>query len=206
MKVLVGCERSGRIREAFRALGHDAWSCDLEASDIPGQHIRGDLFGPGGVWRIDGEFDLFIAHPPCTRLAVSGACRFKGRETEQSEAIRFFMACINAPVPRMAVENPVGIMSTLYRKPDQIIQPWMYGHPESKATCLWLRGLPMLRATDVLTATRWRTTPGGKRVPQWDNQTASGQNKLGPSPDRGEIRARTYQGVAEAMAKQWGSL
>jgi hypothetical protein len=142
-----------------------------------------------------GDWDLMVCHPPCTHLAVSGARWFKTKQVEQREGIWFFLALANAPVPRIAVENPVGIMSTIWRRPDQIIQPWQFGHPESKATCLWLKGLPLLVPTSVL-----KKPARG----HWDNQTPSGQNKLGPSPERWMLRSKTYIGIAEAMASQWG--
>lgn len=191
MKILVACEFSGRVREAFKAQGHDAWSCDLLPTEIPGQHIQGDVLEV-----LDKGWDLMIAHPPCTHLAVSGARYFARKRADgtQQAAIDFFMALVNAPIPRIAVENPVCIMSRLYRKPDQIVQPWMFGHPESKATCLWLKGLPLLIPTNVL------PLPESGR---WNNQTASGQNRLTPSPDRWKQRSETYLGIAEAMARQW---
>ena len=224
MKILVGCERSGVVRRAFRALGHDAWSCDIEpADDGPLHHfcctIEELLVQPL-------QWDLGIFFPPCTHLAVSGARYFKQKRADgrQQAAIDFFMRLVNAPIDKIAIENPVGIMSSRYRKPDQIIQPWQFGHPESKATCLWLKGLPRLEGTDVLISTRvrcraclWR----GKRSamwqgrcpvcrvpsvlqPLWANQTPSGQNKLGPSADRAAIRSKTYDGIGAAMAQQWG--
>jgi hypothetical protein len=139
-------------------------------------------------------WDLMIAHPPCTHLAVSGARYFaqKRADGRQQQGIDFFMALINAPIERIAVENPVGIMSSYYRKPDQIIQPWQFGHPESKATCLWLKGLPPLKPANIL-----------EDMGRWDNQTPSGQNKLGPSEDRWKLRSITYHGIAQAMAEQW---
>ena len=192
MKILFACEKSGRVREAFARKGHDAWSCDILDSDIPGQHIKGyleDVIGSGEEW------DMIIAFPPCTHLAVSGARYFAQKQEEQGYAIGFFMMIANRKCPKIGIENPVGIMSTHWRKPDQIIQPWMFGHPESKKTCLWLKGLPLLKPTNVL------------ELPErgyWDNQTRSGQNKLGPSPDRAMLRGITYQGIADAMAAQWG--
>ena len=191
MKVLVACEFSGVVREACREKGHDAWSCDILPTEIPGQHIRGDV-----LEILDKGWDLMIAHPPCTDLAVSGARYFAEKKADgrQQRAVDFFMALVNASIPRIAVENPVCIMSRLYRKPDQIIQPWMFGHPESKATCLWLKGLPILQPTNVV------PLPESGR---WNNQTASGQNRLAPSPDRWKQRSTTYRGIAAAMASQW---
>lgn len=191
MKVLVACEVSGRVREAFRQRGHDAWSVDLLPSlDNSPYHIIGDvrpLLGDG--------WDLMIAHPPCTHLAVSGARWFKRKEKEQAKALEFVRELLDAPIPRIALENPVSIISTRIRRPDQIIQPWMFGHPEAKATCLWLKDLPKLKPTNLL-----ELPPSGR----WANQTPSGQNKLGPSEDRWLLRSLTYQGIAEAMAEQWG--
>lgn len=194
MKILVACEFSGRVREAFKAQGHDAWSCDLLPTEIPGQHIQGDV-----LEILNKGWDLMIGHPPCTHLAVSGARYFAQKRADgtQQAAIDFFMALVEAPIPRIAVENPVCIMSRLYRKPDQIIQPHQFGHPESKATCLWLKGLPLLIPTNVL------PLPESGR---WSNQTASGQNRLTPSLDRWKQRSTTYQGIADAMAHQWSEI
>ncbi len=204
MRVLIACERFGVIRDAFRARGHEAWSCDL-APDAKGSpfHFQQDIFTLlEEVSAIRNEFpvDLMIAHPDCTHLAVSGARYFaeKRADGRQQAAIDFFMRLMNADerygIPRIAVENPIGIMSNLYRKPDQIIQPWQFGHPESKATCLWLKNLPVLQPTNILQK---------PACGYWDNQTPSGQNKLGPSPERAMKRAATYQGWADAMAEQW---
>lgn len=193
MNVLIACESSGTVRSAFRALGHNAWSCDLlPADDGDGHHIQGDVLD-----ELNGNWDLMIAHPPCTDLAVSGARYFaqKRADGRQQASIAFFMALMNAPILRIAVENPIGIMSSEYRKPDQIIQPWQFGHPESKATCLWLKGLPRLKPTAILIK---------PECGYWENQTPSGQNKLGPSPDRWKLRSKTYEGIAVAMAMQWG--
>lgn len=193
MRVLVACECSGVVRRAFRARGHDAWSCDLLPPEDGQWHIQGD------VRRVlDQPWDLMIAHPPCDYLAVSGLHwnkRRPGRAEKTEEALRFVELLLNAPIDRIALENPVGCISTRIRKPDQIIQPYEFGHPESKKTCLWLKGLPKLVPTHILP------------LPEkgyWDNQTPSGQNKLGPSPTRKQDRSRTYEGIAEAMAEQWG--
>lgn len=188
MRVLVGCEFSGTVRSAFQKLGHDAWSCDLLPADDGGQHIQGDVCDVLG----DG-WDLAIFHPPCTHLAVSGARHFHRKQKEQAEALDFVRRLLDAPIPRIALENPVSVISSRIRKPDQIIQPYQFGHPESKRTCLWLKGLSPLRPTDVL-----------RDRGRWQNQTPSGQNKLGPSPDRWKIRSKTYPGIACAMAEQWG--
>lgn len=195
MNVIIAGECSGITRDAFAALGHNAWSCDLKPSKRPGQHWQGS-------WR-DIEwsfFDLAILHPECTHLAVSGARHFaeKRADGRQQAAIDEFMFLANAPVAMKCIENPVCIMSTVYRKPDQIIQPHQFGHDASKATCYWLTGLPLLVGTKDIPP----RIVNGK--PRWANQTDSGQNKLGPSDKRAEIRSDTYAGIAEAMAMQWG--
>jgi len=181
VKVLVACEFSGTVREAFRSKGHDAWSCDLLPTNRPGQHITGD------VRRIlsDG-WDLLIAHPPCTYLAVSGARWFKDRLAEQADAIDFVRLLLSADIPRVALENPVGVISSRIRKPDQIIQPWQFGHGETKATCLWLKNLPKLTPTDVVSGREQKV------------------HRMPPSPDRWKLRSLTYPGIAHAMAEQWG--
>jgi hypothetical protein len=192
MKVLVACEFSGVVRDAFIARGHNAISCDLLATEVPGPHHQGDVSEILG----DG-WDLMVAHPPCTYLAGSGLHWNKRRPERAAlteEALEFVQLLLDAPVPRIALENPVGCISTRIRKPDQIIHPWQFGHDASKATCLWLKGLPLLEATDVL--------PGGRGARR-ANQTASGQNKLSPSKDRWKLRSLTYPGIAEAMASQW---
>jgi hypothetical protein len=197
MKVLVACEFSGVVRRAFRAMGHDAWSCDLlDADPHSTYHYKQDALQIADAM----EWDLMIAHPPCTYLSVSGLHWNKRRPERQAmtdEAAQFFMDLVNAPIKRIAVENPIGCMSRLYRKPDQIIQPYEFGHDASKATCLWLKGLPKLVTTEYVAP---RLVNGRCR---WANQTDSGQNKLGPSPDRWKLRSVTYQGVADAMAAQW---
>lgn len=190
MKILVACEYSGTVRDAFIAEGHDAISCDLLPTDRPGPHYQGNVLDI-----LDDGFDLMIAHPPCTHLAVSGARWFKDKQIEQAEALNFVRLLFAAPISKIALENPISIISSRIRKPDQIIQPWQFGHPESKSTCLWLKNLPKLVPTDIL------EKPVSGR---WDNQTPSGQNKLGPSEDRWKIRSATYQGIANAMAAQWG--
>lgn len=202
MNVLVACEFSGVVRDAFRKHGHSAWSCDLLPCDhdqhlhICGDAIQAVLDGrptDGAPW------DLMIAHPPCTYLCSSGMhwTRRGLRDQKLTEdAVEFVTALLSASIERIALENPVGILSTRIRQPDQIIQPWQFGHPESKATCLWLKNLPRLSPTNVL------TVPASGR---WNNQTPSGQNKLGPSADRWAKRAVTYAGIAEAMAEQWGT-
>lgn len=198
MKVLVGCEFSGVVRDAFAARGHEAWSCDLLPSERPGNHIQGDI-----LEILNDGWDLAIFHPPCTYLAVSGIhwnSRIPGRAELTEEALVFVAQLLNAPIPKVALENPVGVISSRIRKPDQYVQPYEFGHPESKKTGLWLRGLPKLAPTNILQPPRYQTN--GK--PQWDNMTPSGQNKLGPSDDRWMERSKTYQGIADAMADQWG--
>jgi len=188
MRVLVACEFTGTVRRAFRELGHEAWSCDILPAEDGGPHIQGDVRQVLG----DG-WDLMIAHPPCTHLAVSGARHFHRKQVEQAEALDFVRVLMDAPIPRIALENPVSVISSRIRKPDQIIQPYQFGHPESKRTCLWLKGLNPLQPTAVM-----------QMRGRWENQTPSGQNKLGPSPDRWKIRSKTYPGIAHAMATQWG--
>lgn len=192
MKVLVACEFSGRVRDAFIGRGHEAVSCDLLPSENPGPHYQGDV---RKIIR-DG-WDLMIVHPPCTYLCGSGLHwnkRRPGRAALTEEAIKFCRMLLSADIPRIALENPIGCLSSRLRKPDQIIQPWQFGHPESKATCLWLKNCPPLCPTLIL------PKPKSGR---WENQTASGQNKLAPSPDRWMLRSLTYQGIANAMAEQW---
>jgi len=196
--VLVGCEVSGVIRDAFRALGHEAYSCDLKPSSSP-YHIQGDIRELA-----DRRWRLAILHPDCRYLAVSGAHLFNkpGRRELQREAIDFFMWCVNFPADMVAVENPISIMSTVYRKPDQYIQPYQFGDDASKNTCLWLLNLPPLEINPA-DYVQPRIVNGKKR---WANQTDSGQNRLGPSPTRAADRAQTYPGPAKAMAIQWGNL
>ena len=191
MKVLIACEYSGAVRDAFIAQGHDAISCDILPTDAPGPHYQGDVRDI-----LEDGFDLMVAHPPCTHLAVSGARWFKDKQIEQAEALDFVRLLLAAPIDKIALENPISIISSRIRKPNQIIQPWQFGSPESKSTCLWLKNLPNLIPTDIL------PLPASGR---WNNQTPSGQNKLGPSPDRWKERSKTYQGIAEAMAQQWGA-
>ncbi len=196
MKVLVACEFSGTVRDAFIARGHDAMSCDLLPSETPGPHFQGnvlDIIGSG--------WDLMIAHPPCTYLTSSGLHWNKRRPDRAAltdEALQFVLALATAPIPRICIENPIGCLSTRWRKPDQIIQPHQFGHDASKSTCLWLNGLIPLRPTESVAP----RMVNGK--PRWSNQTDSGQNKLGPSADRWALRSLTYPGIAQAMAEQWG--
>jgi len=207
MKVLIACESSGTVRDAFRALGHDALSCDLLPSDNGGPHYRGD------VKDILGEgWDLMIAHPPCTYLSVSGMhWTTRGlRDPKLTEdALDFVRLLMAAPIPRICIENPVSIISTRIRKPDQIIQPWHFGDDASKKTCLWLKGLPKLNNEDRSKWIKGRIVGEDKRgrtIVRWANQCDSGQNKLGPSADRWKERSKTYQGIANAMAQQWSNI
>ncbi len=192
MKVLVACEFSGSLRDELRDLGHDAWSNDLEEVEPEGRYNNYHLFGDCR-WFFDAQWkwDMMIAFPPCTYLTVSGARWFKGQEgikrrELQRQAYRFFMDLVNAPIEKIAIENPVGVMSTWYRKPDQIIQPWQFGHGEVKRTCLWLKNLPLLEPTNIVEG----------RTPR--------VHYMGPSDTRQKDRSRTYKGIAKAMAEQWG--
>ena len=192
LRVLVACEFSGTVRDAFRRLGHDAVSCDLLPSDTFGPHYQGDV---RDILR--NGWDAMIAHPPCTYLSVSGLhwnTRRPERAQQTEDAISFVQEMLNAPIYFKAIENPIGVLSSRIRKPDQIIQPWQFGDDASKATCLWLVNLPPLTPTNVLA--------GGKTARR-ANQTPSGQNKLGPSPDRWKLRSLTYPGIANAIAAQW---
>lgn len=250
MRVLIACEYSGTVRDAFASLGHEAWSCDLLPTDAPGLHYQGDVRNllegwvpvrhqcecdpeGDGVCMLSGadtslcpclgpcqdgieyreteqglfgrpaaspQWDLMVAHPPCTYLCSSGLhwnTRRPERAAETESALDFVRLLLAAPISRIALENPIGCISTRIRKPDQTIQPWQFGHPESKATCLWLKGLPPLVPTNIL------PLPESGR---WANQTPSGQNKLPPSADRWKIRSATYPGIAKSMAIQWGGI
>lgn len=190
MKVLIACEYSGRVRDAFLALGHDAMSCDMLPSEVPGPHYQGDVRDVIDSVRLTGGmgFDLMIAHPPCTHLAVSGSRWFKDKVKEQAEALVFVQMLMDAPIPKIAIENPISVISSRIRKPDQIIQPWQFGHGETKATCLWLKGLPKLTPTNVVEGREARV------------------HRMPPSPDRWKERSRTYQGIADTMAAQWGAV
>ena len=200
MKILIACESSGTVREAFRKLGHDAWSCDLLPADDGSEfHIQGDALEVAYA----GGWDMMIAHPPCTYLSVSGMhWTTRGlRDPKLTEdALAFAKKLMQAPIERIAIENPVSVISTRIRKPDQCIQPYQFGHDASKKTCLWLKGLPKLEGTSFI---QGRDVAGKKR---WGNQTDSGQNKLAPSKDRWKMRSKTYEGIADAMAKQWGDM
>ncbi len=193
-RILVACEYSGRVRDAFARLGHHAWSCDLLQSESPGNHFQCDVKDILGQ-----HWDMMVAFPPCTYICSSGmhwTTRGLRDPKLTDEAIEFVELLMQADIQHIALENPIGCISSRIRKPDQIIQPWQFGHPESKATCLWLKGLPKLEPTSVCQ----KPTSG-----RWSNQTPSGQNKLGPSKDRWKERSKTYMGIAEAMAGQWSS-
>jgi len=197
MRVLIACEYSGAVRDAFRARGHDAMSCDLLPTDVDGPHYQGDVFDV-----IGNGWDLMIAHPPCTYLCSSGLHwngRVEGRAAKTEDALAFVRALFDAPIPRIAIENPVGCIGTRIRKADQTIQPHQFGDDASKATCLWLKGLPLLTPTDRVPG---RMVNGKAR---WANQTDSGQNRLAPSADRWKLRSATFPGIAAAMADQWGN-
>ncbi len=185
MRVLVGCEFSGTVRDAFLAKGHDAWSCDLLPPEAPGPHFQCDLRDVICAH----QWDLAIFHPSCTSLAVSGARWFQGKLIEQERDLEFVAELLDAPIPRIALENPISIISSRIRKPDQIIQPWMFGHNESKATCLWLKNLPPLTPTNILLSLPPTST-----------------HRMAPSANRGHERSRTFPGIAAAMAEQWGAL
>ena len=181
MRVLVACEFSGRVRDAFLAKGHDAISCDLLPTECTGPHIQDNVLNI-----LNDKWDLIIAHPPCTHLAVSGSRWFRNKQREQKEAIQFFMAFTKTKVKKYCIENPVGIISTVWRKPDQYIQPWQFGHGETKKTGLWIKGLSLLKPTNIVSGREPRI------------------HKLPPSKNRGKLRSITYKGIANAMAEQWG--
>lgn len=184
MRVLIACEFSGLVRESFASHGHDAWSCDFLDTEIPGNHYKGDIKDI----LTTQHWDLMIGHPPCTHLAVSGARWFKDKLVEQEEALEFVRLLMNAPIEHIAIENPISIISSRIRKPDQIIQPWMFGHGETKSTCLWLKNLPKLVPTNIVE---------GREQNIW---------KMPPGPDRWKERSRTFQGIADAMGNQWSYL
>jgi hypothetical protein len=204
MKILVACEESQVVTKEFRSLGHEAWSCDILSCSggHPEWHIEGDV-----VPILKDNWDMVLAFPPCTHLAVSGAAHFakKRADGRQQEGIDFFMQFTKLNhVPKVAIENPIGIMSKIYRKPDQIIQPYQFGEDASKRTCLWLKGLPILIETCRVVG-RMVTTPNGKMVERWANQCSNyGHDKTSPSPERSRIRSKTYLGIAKAIANQWG--
>ena len=201
MKILIACEYSGRVRDAFIARGHAAMSCDLLPTDAPGPHYQGDVFDI-----INDGWDLMVAHPPCTYLSVSGMhWTTRGLRDPQltEDALAFVQRLMDAPVERIAVENPISVISSRIRKPDQIISPYQFGPDASKKTCLWLKTLPLLTATQMVEP-RIVITPSGKPAKRWGNQCDNyGQDKLPPSADRWKLRSATYQGIADAMAAQW---
>jgi len=198
MKVLIACEFSGIVREAFKAKGHDAWSCDLLPTEIPGKHIQDDVLN-----HLDAGWDLMVAHPDCTYLTVTGnkwmkpeyKSRFPNRIQQRQKAIEFFMTLVNAPIKHICIENPVGIMSTIYKKPSQIIQPYQFGHKEPKKTCLWLKNLPKLEPTNNVEP-EYFISKSGKRLASWYYIPSYSQ-------ERQKTRQRTFQGIAKAMADQW---
>jgi len=193
MKILIACEYSGTVREAFRANGHDAISCDLLPSDDgKPHHYQGDVFDI-----INNGWDMMIAHPPCTHLAVSGAAWFKYKVKEQAEALDFVRALMDAPIKKICIENPISVISTRIRKPDQIIHPWQFGHETTKATCLWLKNLDLLTPTNIVSKGERKVYASGKSSPMWHAKTGGGSGKL---------RSKTFQGIANAMAEQWDSL
>lgn len=204
MRVLIACEFSGIVRQAFLDRGHDAWSCDLLPSELPGPHIQGDVLQVLAGW------DLLIAHPPCTHLAVSGARWFKQKRADgrMQQAFEFFMKLIEAPVNRIAVENPVGVLSKMYRKPDQIIQPFWFGDSIQKATCLWLKNLPPLQPTNIVDRGLIYVDPRGHK--HGGAHTLRAKRAYSPlmllpaSEERWKIRSRTFRGIATAMSEQWG--
>lgn len=184
MQILIACEYSGRVREAFRKLGHSAWSCDmLDSEDDSLYHIKGDV-----IPLLTMGWDLMVCHPPCTHLAVSGARHFPAKRESgvQQQALNFVQQLLDAPISKIALENPISIISSMIRKPNQIIQPWQFGHGETKATCLWLKGLPLLQPTNIVEGREAKV------------------HRMPPGPNRWKERSRTYQGVADAMAAQWG--
>jgi hypothetical protein len=206
MKILLACEESQAVTKEFRLLGHDAFSCDIApcSGENPEWHMQEDV-----IPVLKQAWDMVIAFPPCTHLAVSGAAWFKKKQADgrQQQGIDFFLAFTKLDhIPRVAIENPVGIMSRHWRKPDQIIQPYEFGNDASKKTCLWLKGLPLLKPTQRVKG-RMVTTPSGKVVERWANQCDNyGHDKTSPSPERGGLRSKTYQGIAKAMASQWNNL
>lgn len=194
MKILIACEYSGTVRDAFRALGHDAMSCDLLPTEREGPHYQGSVLDVLG----DG-WDLMVAHPPCTHLAVSGAAHFAKKRASgvQDEALDFVRLLLNAPIPKIALENPISIISSRIRKPDQIVHPWQFGHETTKATCLWLKGLPLLVPTQIVSKGERQVYASGKSSPIWHAKTGGGS---------GKARSMTFQGMADAMAAQWGTI
>ena len=206
MKVLIACEFSGAVRDAFIKAGHEAMSCDLLPTEVPGPHYQGSVLDI-----INDGWDLMIAHPPCTYLTLTGnkwfkpefADRFPTRHQVRQDAIDFFMTLANAPIPKIAIENPIGVMSSRYKKPNQIIQPWQYGFPTTKATCLWLKGLPNLVPTNVVSKGEVVISKSGNRMSRWYYETSKLPLKGGV---RAKARSVTFQGIADAMADHWGKV
>ncbi|MCX8129751.1 MAG: hypothetical protein N3I35_06595 [Clostridia bacterium] len=205
MKILVACEYSGVVRDAFRKLGHDAWSCDIIPTDAdPTYHIQGDV-----IEILDHGWDMMIAHPPCTYLTLAGnkwykpeyKDRFPDRLKQMKDAADFFIKLANAPIKRIAIENPIGRMSSIFRKPDQIIQPYHFGHPVRKSTCLWLEGLPALKSTNIVPF-EIDIFPSGNTQSKWHTETGHIKDRA----ERSKARSKTFQGIADAMAQQWGGL
>lgn len=191
LKILIACEYSGIVRDEFITKGHDAMSCDLLPTESPGPHYQGDVFDI-----INDGWDMMIAHPPCTDIAVSGAAWFKQKiaDGRQQKALEFVKCLMNAPIPRICIENPVSVISSKIRKPDQIIQPWMFGHETTKTTCLWLKNLSLLIPTNIVGKGERKTYASGKSSPLWHANSGGGC---------GHTRSKTYQGIAAAMADQW---
>jgi len=194
MRVLIACEFSATVREAFRRRGHDAVSCDLLPSDVSGPHIKGDVLA-----HLNDGWDLMIAHPPCTHLSVSGARHFAKKSVLQKQALDFVLLLLEAPIKHIALENPVSIISSRLRPPDQIIQPWQFGHEAQKTTCLWLKNLPLLVPTSIVGKGEFVIFKSGKKHPKWYSDAKSLTEK-----ECKTLRSRTFQGIAEAMADQWG--
>lgn len=196
MRILVACEYSGTVREAFRDRGFDAWSCDILPTEIPSEfHYQCDVLDI-----LDRDWNLMVAFPPCTHLAVSGARHFHKKQKEQQGALDFVTTLLNAPIKHIALENPVGVISTRIRKPDQIIQPYQFGHEAQKTTCIWLKNLPKLTPTKVVGRGEFVTFPSGKRHPKWWSDLSSTGR-----PKNALLRGKTFQGIADAMAEQWGN-
>ena len=194
MKILIACEYSGTVRDAFRALGHDAVSCDLLPTEREGPHYQGSVLDV-----LNDGWDMMIAHPPCTHLAVSGAAHFAKKRASgvQDEALDFVRLLLDAPIPKIALENPISIISSRIRKPDQIVHPWQFGHETTKATCLWLKGLPLLVPTQIVSKGERQVYASGKSSPIWHAKSGGGS---------GKARSMTFQGMADAMAAQWGAI
>ena len=192
MKILIACEYSGTVRDAFRALGHDAMSCDLLPTEREGPHYQGSVLDV-----LNDGWDMMVAHPPCTHLAVSGAAHFAKKRASgvQDEALDFVRLLLDAPIPKIALENPISIISSRIRKPNQIVHPWQFGHETTKATCLWLKDLPLLVPTQIVSKGERQTYASGKTSPIWHAKTGGGS---------GKARSMTFQGIADAMAAQWG--